>query len=145
MPYFYGLFLECVLWLLINFMHLYWKQIFIFILKISLFYRMRPLEAKKSVILFILILAQGFDYSRTCNCDQQYFCNCSSNHLQQVPKVPANALGLDLSFNQIESIDMNDLSPYSELKTLNLHKNKLKFIHKEAFKSQHKLESLICP
>uniref|UniRef100_A0A673M1S1 Toll-like receptor 2 n=1 Tax=Sinocyclocheilus rhinocerous TaxID=307959 RepID=A0A673M1S1_9TELE len=33
---------------------------------------MRPLEAM-SVILFILILAQGFDYSRTCNCDQQYF------------------------------------------------------------------------
>lgn len=103
---------------------------------------MRPLEAKKSVILFILILAQSFDYSSTCNCDQQYFCNCSSNHLQQVPKVQANALGLDLSFNQIESIDMNDLSPYSELKALNLHKNKLKFIHKEAFKSQHKLEVL---
>ncbi|KAL1282739.1 hypothetical protein QQF64_001542 [Cirrhinus molitorella] len=37
---------------------------------------------------------------------------------------------------------MNDLSPYSELKTLNFHKNKLKFIHKEAFKSQHKLEVL---
>uniref|UniRef100_A0A671LNB1 Toll-like receptor 2 n=1 Tax=Sinocyclocheilus anshuiensis TaxID=1608454 RepID=A0A671LNB1_9TELE len=89
-----------------------------------------------------LILAQGFDYSRICNCDQQYFCNCSSNHLQQVPKVPVKALGLDLSFSQIESIDINDLSPYSKLKTLNLHKNKLKFIHKEAFKSQHKLEVL---
>uniref|UniRef100_A0A8C1N303 Toll-like receptor 2 n=1 Tax=Cyprinus carpio TaxID=7962 RepID=A0A8C1N303_CYPCA len=104
--------------------------------------QMRPLEAKKSVILFLLILAQGFDYSWTCNCDQQYFCNCSLNHLQQVPKVPANDLCLDLPFNQIEAIDMNDLSPYSKLKTLNLHKNKLKFIHKEAFKSQHKLEVL---
>ncbi|KAI2668764.1 Toll-like receptor 2 type-2 [Labeo rohita] len=37
---------------------------------------------------------------------------------------------------------MNDLTPYSELKTLNLHKNTLKFIHVEAFKSQHKLEVL---
>ncbi|XP_059409595.1 LOW QUALITY PROTEIN: toll-like receptor 2 [Carassius carassius] len=104
--------------------------------------RMRPLEAKESVILFIIILAQGFDYSLTCYCNQQYFCNCSLNNLQKVPKVPVNALGLDLSFNQIESIDMNDLRPYSELKTLNLHKNKLKFIHKEAFKSQHNLEVL---
>ncbi|XP_059408120.1 toll-like receptor 2 type-2 [Carassius carassius] len=104
--------------------------------------RMRLLGMEESIIIFILILAQGFHYSRTCICDQQYFCNCSSNHLQQVPNVPANALGLDLSFNQIESIDMNDLSPYSKLKTLNLHKNKLKFIHKDAFKSQHKLEVL---
>ncbi|KAK2908572.1 hypothetical protein Q8A67_004409 [Cirrhinus molitorella] len=103
--------------------------------------RMRPLGAKETIIVFILIF-QSFDYCRTCHCDLQYFCNCSSNHLQHVPKVPANALGLDLSFNQIESIDMNDLSPYSELKTLNFHKNKLKFIHKEAFKSQHKLEVL---
>nr|ADQ74644.1 Toll-like receptor 2 [Labeo rohita] len=104
--------------------------------------RMRPLNAKESVILFTLILAQGFDFCRSCNCDEQYFCNCSSNHLQHVPKVPANALGLDLSFNQIASIGMNDLTPYSELKTLNLHKNTLKFIHVEAFKSQHKLEVL---
>lgn len=96
----------------------------------------------KSIILFILILAHGSEYSRTCKCDQQYFCNCSSNHLQQVPKVPANALGLDLSFNQIESININDLSPYSELKTLNLHKNELSFIHKEAFKSQRNLKVL---
>ncbi|XP_073698167.1 toll-like receptor 2 [Garra rufa] len=104
--------------------------------------RMRILEAKVSVFLCILILAQGFTCSRTCNCDEKYFCDCSSNHLQHVPKVPANALGLDLSFNQIESIDINDLSEYSELQTLNFHKNKLKFIHIEAFKSQHKLEVL---
>ncbi|XP_077061404.1 toll-like receptor 2 [Siphateles boraxobius] len=104
--------------------------------------RMRLLGAKESMILFMLILAQGFEYSRTCKCDQKHFCNCSSNQLQQVPKVPVNALGLDLSFNQIVSIDINDLSPYIALKTLNLHENKLKFIHKEAFKSQRNLKVL---
>ncbi|XP_067298222.1 LOW QUALITY PROTEIN: toll-like receptor 2 [Pseudorasbora parva] len=105
--------------------------------------RMRLLGAKESIVLFMLILAQAFEYSMTtCKCDQQYFCNCSSDHLQQVPKVPANALGLDLSFNQIESIDMNDLSPYSELTTLNLHKNKLRLIDKGAFKSQSNLKVL---
>ncbi|XP_051993533.1 toll-like receptor 2 type-2 [Xyrauchen texanus] len=101
--------------------------------------------AKQSIILFImLILVQGFEYSWTkCDkCDEKHFCNCSSRHLQQVPKVPVNAVGLDLSFNQIESIDSNDLGLYSELKNLNLHMNKLKFIHEEAFNSQHKLEVL---
>ncbi|KAG1961205.1 toll-like receptor 2 [Pimephales promelas] len=104
--------------------------------------RMRVMGVKESMILLMLILAQGFEYSRTCQCDQKYFCNCSSNELQQVPKVPSNALGLDLSFNQIVSIDINDLSPYIALKTLNLHRNKLKFIHKEAFKSQRNLKVL---
>ncbi|KAK7166687.1 hypothetical protein R3I93_006447 [Phoxinus phoxinus] len=104
--------------------------------------RMRLLAAKKSMIIFMLILAQGIEYSRTCKCDQNFFCNCSSNQLQQVPKVPANALGLDLSFNQIVSIDINDLSLYIALTSLNLHKNKLEFIHKEAFKSQRNLKVL---
>ncbi|XP_055061987.2 toll-like receptor 2 [Misgurnus anguillicaudatus] len=107
--------------------------------------RMGLLRAKEYIILlFVLILVQGFKYSKTqChNCSKQHFCNCSSNHLQRVPDVPVNVLGLDLSFNQIESIYMTDLGRYTELKFLKLHKNELTFIHEEAFKSQKKLEVL---
>ncbi|KAI7811310.1 toll-like receptor 2 [Triplophysa rosa] len=105
---------------------------------------MRLLREKEPIILLFVFMVHGFEYSKTkCNnCDEQLFCNCSFKHLQHVPDVPLNARGLDLSFNQIESIRMTDLRLYTELKTLNLHKNKLTFIHKEAFKSQAKLEVL---
>lgn len=104
--------------------------------------RMRLVGTITAIILIMFILAQGLKCSQTCKCDQMYFCNCSSNNLRQVPTVPSDVLGLDLSFNQIESINMTDLSSYNEMIILNLHKNKLRHIHRDAFKSQHNLEVL---
>ncbi|KAI4883304.1 hypothetical protein NFI96_001575, partial [Prochilodus magdalenae] len=60
-------------------------------------------------------------------------------NLLQVPVVPANVLVLDVSFNDIESIEHGDLSKYTDLKTLKLEKNKLRLIHEDAFDSQHNL------
>ncbi|XP_036418523.1 toll-like receptor 2 [Colossoma macropomum] len=75
-------------------------------------------------------------------CDEYHFCNCSAENLQQVPIIPANVLILDVSFNNIESIEQNDLSQYNELKILKVQKNRLRLIHEEAFNSQQNLEDL---
>ncbi|XP_053332572.1 toll-like receptor 2 [Clarias gariepinus] len=79
----------------------------------------------------------------TCNdCDEDHFCNCRAKNLLRVPIVPDDVLSLDVSFNKIESITQRDLTCYTELRTLNLQKNKLSTIHKEAFHTQSKLEEL---
>uniref|UniRef100_A0AAY5ESW4 Toll-like receptor 2 n=1 Tax=Electrophorus electricus TaxID=8005 RepID=A0AAY5ESW4_ELEEL len=64
-------------------------------------------------------------------CDQNHSCNCAAKNFMQVPVVPTNVLALDLSFNDIVSVEQNDLSTYTELKMLNLQKNKLRIIHTE--------------
>ncbi|XP_062865722.1 toll-like receptor 2 [Trichomycterus rosablanca] len=76
------------------------------------------------------------------DCDERRFCNCSAKHLLNVPIVPENVLDLDLSFNDIKSVKQKDLSVYGDLRTLNLHKNQLTKIHKDAFSSQLNLETL---
>ncbi|KAL7852937.1 hypothetical protein SRHO_G00187220 [Serrasalmus rhombeus] len=75
-------------------------------------------------------------------CDEYHFCNCSGRKFLHVPAVPKNVVILDISLNDIEFIEKQDLSTYTELGTLTMQKNKLKMIHKEAFRSQHKLEVL---
>ncbi|XP_066511977.1 toll-like receptor 2 [Hoplias malabaricus] len=75
-------------------------------------------------------------------CDENRFCNCSAKDFQQVPVVPANVLILDVSFNNIESMEQMDLSKYRELKTLKLQNNKIGLIHNDTFSSQQNLEEL---
>ncbi|XP_072513462.1 toll-like receptor 2 [Salminus brasiliensis] len=75
-------------------------------------------------------------------CDQHRFCNCSSQNFLQLPAVPENVITLDVSFNQIESVEKKDLSLYTQLEILNMQKNRLKMIHEDAFRSQHNLVAL---
>ncbi|KAI5090272.1 toll-like receptor 2 [Silurus meridionalis] len=75
-------------------------------------------------------------------CDNYHICSCSAKDFQHVPIVPPDVLSLDVSFNKIEFITQEDLSVYTELRTLKLQWNKLGTIHKEAFHSQSKLEEL---
>ncbi|XP_022530627.2 toll-like receptor 2 [Astyanax mexicanus] len=77
---------------------------------------------------------------RNCfQCDTNHFCNCSSQNFLQVPAVPENVIDLDISFNNIESVEKTDLSLCSELEILYMQENKLKRIHDEAFRSQSNL------
>ncbi|XP_064200518.1 toll-like receptor 2 type-2 [Anguilla rostrata] len=75
-------------------------------------------------------------------CDKQFFCDCSDEGLPQVPKVPEDTLGLNLSFNHIEIINENDFHEYNHLKTLYLQINWIANIHENAFSSLGNLERL---
>ncbi|XP_007260346.3 toll-like receptor 2 type-2 [Astyanax mexicanus] len=97
-----------------------------------------------SFICFYFCGVESFTSQRPpCHqCNQYHFCNCSAENLLQVPIVPADVLLLDVSFNQIELIEEEDLSICTEMKTLKLQNNNLKWIHEEAFNSQRYLEVL---
>ncbi|KAI4883305.1 hypothetical protein NFI96_001577 [Prochilodus magdalenae] len=75
-------------------------------------------------------------------CDEYHFCNCSARNFPRIPAVPEDVETLDVSLNEIESVEKQDLRSYTRLGSLNMQRNKLNKIHKEAFHSQASLETL---
>ncbi|XP_076863178.1 toll-like receptor 2 type-1 isoform X1 [Brachyhypopomus gauderio] len=105
--------------------------------------RMSSRMIHMSTISFLVLCLPGMFSQPSCsNCEEHTFCNCSKRGFSHVPQVPGSALGLDLSFNNIEVIYQGDLEVYTELRELNLHKNKLNVICAHPFKSQKHLEFL---
>ncbi|KAJ8269523.1 hypothetical protein COCON_G00121300 [Conger conger] len=93
-------------------------------------------------LLFVCLLTRQTMQLERQHCDKQSFCDCSNERLPQVPKVPKDTLGFNLSFNQIEIITEDDFQEYSHLKTLYLQNNWIKSIHESAFSSLGNLERL---
>lgn len=81
-----------------------------------------------NLLLALLVLplslcwGQRSDGRPSCGrCDLRLSCNCSSDGFTQVPMVTEEALGLDLSFNNISVVTVDDLRGHRVLRTLSLH------------------------
>lgn len=71
-----------------------------------------------------------------CFCIQNshFFINCSNQELTQVPKnIPNNVYEIDLSYNNITSLDNDVFSNLPELYKINLANNAIEDIEKSAF------------
>ncbi|KAK2863373.1 hypothetical protein Q5P01_002906 [Channa striata] len=79
----------------------------------------------------------------SCNrCDLHLSCNCSHGGFNVVPMVTDRALALDLSFNNINMVNDDDLTGHTQLRVLSLHGNRLAVIHPSAFDPLFYLEEL---
>ncbi|XP_051251162.1 toll-like receptor 2 type-2 [Dicentrarchus labrax] len=83
------------------------------------------------------------DERSSCDrCDLRLSCNCSYDGFTRVPVVTDRALTLDLSFNNITMVTVDDLTGHRQLRALSLHGNRLAVIHLSAFDSLWSLEEL---
>ncbi|XP_035531574.1 toll-like receptor 2 type-2 isoform X2 [Morone saxatilis] len=102
-------------------------------------------------LLFLLLLhslcwaqrSNQDDERSSCDrCDLRLSCNCSYDGFTRVPVVTDRALTLDLSFNNITMVTVDDLTGHRQLRALSLHGNRLAVIHLSAFDSLWSLEEL---
>lgn len=81
---------------------------------------------------------------KKCLCTNEFkFVNCSNNNLTQVPiDVPDIVTQLDLRNNLIENLNNEDLSNFTNLKTIWLSNNKISNLRKEIFAGLKRLEHI---
>nr|AFZ81806.1 toll-like receptor 2 [Oplegnathus fasciatus] len=98
------------------------------------------------ILLVSLCRGQGInpdgERSPCDRCDLRLSCNCSYGGFTHVPTVTDRALTLDLSFNNITVLTVDDLTGHMRLRALSLHGNRLAVIHPSAFDSLWSLEKL---
>ncbi|KAF3698161.1 Toll-like receptor 2 type-2 Precursor [Channa argus] len=75
-------------------------------------------------------------------CDMHLLCNCSHEGFTVVPTVTERALAFDLSFNNINVVNDDDLTGHTQLKVLSLQGNRLAVIRLSAFDHLFNLEEL---
>ncbi|XP_036407040.1 toll-like receptor 2 [Megalops cyprinoides] len=106
---------------------------------------MKVLVLPLSSLFFLCLLpshSAEWERKKCTQCDKHLFCDCSDQNLVQVPSIPENVQGLNLSHNQIEVLKEDDLQEYAQLKTLYLQNNRIRTIHNRTFASLANLESL---
>ncbi|XP_028840040.1 toll-like receptor 2 [Denticeps clupeoides] len=94
------------------------------------------------VIVMWVFWGQSSVVTNACDCNENLVCDCSSQDLLHVPRVPNNVLVLNLSSNHIQVLTEGDLRDYRTIKILSIQRNKLQTISSIAFKSQLQLEAL---
>lgn len=67
---------------------------------------------------------------KNCKCsDGFYLVDCTHRHLKQIPKdLPYNAVQLNLSYNLLTKLDVNDLIKCTELRQIFLQNNRIETI-----------------
>ncbi|XP_044039837.1 toll-like receptor 2 type-2 [Siniperca chuatsi] len=103
----------------------------------------QPTNLYFTLLFLPLSLCWGQSSHPSCDrCDLRLSCNCSYGGFTRVPTVTDRALTLDLSFNNITVVNVDDLRGHMQLRALSLHGNRLAVIHPSALDSLWSLEEL---
>ncbi|XP_062373600.1 toll-like receptor 2 type-2 [Sardina pilchardus] len=100
------------------------------------------------VLLTLLTLSWGWWVSphpkpKCDRCNENFVCDCSSSNLQEVPAISTRSvISMDLSFNEIKTIEQDDFSEYNNLQVLILRGNMISSIAEQGFSTLRKLEVL---
>ncbi|XP_071360778.1 toll-like receptor 2 [Trachinotus anak] len=97
-----------------------------------------------SVMFILLLMHQSFSLSTPqCQIREQTVCNCSRQNLTTVPAAHSKLITeLDISFNELETIQKDDFLAYAHLRSLIMTSNKIKTIQEQAFDPLVNLEKL---
>ncbi|XP_036369515.1 leucine-rich repeat-containing protein 4-like isoform X2 [Octopus sinensis] len=103
-------------------------------------------------LTFALILFMSFcleshaasDICKTCECkNNETRIDCSSRGLTSAPQpIPPNVVDLDLSYNDLHTIEAETFPNLFSLQTLDFRGNKIEEVNEEAFRNLSSLESL---